>query len=296
MSGIGFSSQGLIPYTPVDAPSQYAGQMSSGDLVLQGSVNTTAITVIPSKVTGSITLNLDPNHTGKILGGVDVTAAELTGIFGSNFASVLGSTSSPVAQNLGQIFRNLSVGINGTLGINPLASFQQDLSWQIGNDILGLPTGPSSFLDQVLNWSNDKLGDPQTLALLSIGDGSLIYNGPTESLYFRGSTTNPFAGTPLASLYSIATTAGIAPTLNLDAAVQPGDEFFLDVSGTSNVVGLPESGEVLLAHDYPVTGPATSILERVEPRELHRLGRRHPVCWRSLMLLRFTPASTSTPT
>ena len=128
MSGIGFSSQGLIPYTPVDAPSQYAGQISSGDLVLQGSVNTTAITVIPSKVNGSITLNLDPNHTGELLGGVDVTAAEFTRIFGPSLASVLGSSSSPVAQNLGQIFRNLSVGINGTLSINPLASFQQDLT------------------------------------------------------------------------------------------------------------------------------------------------------------------------
>ncbi len=260
VSGIGFSSQGLIPYTPVDAPSQYTGQMSSGDLVLQGSVDTTGITMIPSKVNGSITLNLDPNHTGKILGGVDVSAADLTGIFGSSFATVLGSSSSLVAQNLGQIFRNLSVGINGTLSINPLASFQQDLSWQIGNEILGLPTGPSSFLDQVLNWSNDKLGNPQTLALLSIGDGSLIYNGPTEGLYFRGGTTNPFAGTPLAALYSIATQAGVAPTLNLDAAVLPGDEFFLNVSGTSNVVGLPESGEVVIARDYPVSGPATKYL------------------------------------
>ena len=265
VSGIGFSSQGLIPYTPVDAPSQYSGQMSSGDLVLQGSVNTTAITVIPSKINGSVTLNLDPNHTGEILGGVDVTAAELTGIFSTNFASVLGSSSSPVAQNLNQIFRNLSIGINGTLDINPLASFQQDLSWQIGNDILGLPTGPSSFLDQVLNWANGKLGDPQTLALLSIGDGSLIYNGPTESLYFRGGTTNPFAGTPLASIYSIATQAGVAPTLNVDAAVEPGDEFYLNVSGTSNIVGLPESGEVILAHDFPVTGPATSFPSATSP-------------------------------
>ena len=124
-----------------------------------------------------------------------------------------------------------SIGINGTLNINPLASFQQGLSWQIGNDILGLPTGPSSFLDQVLNWGNGKLGDPQTVALLSIGDGSLIYNGPTESLYFCGGTTDPFAGTPLASLYAIATQAGVVPRLDLDAAVQPGDEFFLKVSG-----------------------------------------------------------------
>ena len=123
-----------------------------------------------------------------------------------------------------------------------------------------MPTGPSSFLDQVLNWSNDKLGNPQNLALLSIGDDSLIYNGPTEGLYFRGGTTNPFAGTPLASLYSLATQAGITPTLDLDAAVLPGDEFFLNVSGTSNIVGLPESGELLLAHDYPVTGPATKYL------------------------------------
>jgi hypothetical protein len=265
VSGIGFSSQGLIPYTPVDAPSQYSGQMSSGDLVLQGSVNTTAITVIPSKINGNITLNLDPNHTGKILGGVDVTAADFTGIFGSNFASVLSSSSSAVAQNLDQIFRNISVGINGTLDINPLASFQQDLSWQIGNDILGLPTGPSSFVDQVLNWADGKLGDPQTLALLPIGDASMIYNGPTESLFFHGGTTNPFAGTPLASLYSLATQAGIAPTLNVDAAVEPGDEFYLNVSGTSNILGLPESGEVILAHDFPVTGPATSFLSASSP-------------------------------
>jgi hypothetical protein len=93
----------------------------------------------------------------------------------------------------------------------------------------------------------------------------LIYNGPTESLYFRGGTTNPFAGTPLASVYSIAAQAGVVPTLDLDAAVLPGDEFFLQVSGTSNVAGLPESGEVLLAHDFPVTGPATRYLSASSP-------------------------------
>ncbi len=53
--------------------------------------------------------------------------AELTGIFGPNFISILGTSSSPVAQNLGAMFRNLSVGINGTLSINPLATFPRTL-------------------------------------------------------------------------------------------------------------------------------------------------------------------------
>ena len=52
LTGIGFSQQGLIPYTPVDAPSQYTGTTVSGNLVLQGSVNTTAITAIPSTIDG----------------------------------------------------------------------------------------------------------------------------------------------------------------------------------------------------------------------------------------------------
>jgi hypothetical protein len=263
VNGVGFSQHGLIPYKPVDAPSQYTGSMAGGHLFLQGSVNTTAITEIPSKVVGSITLNFDPNGTGKFLGGTGVSVADLVDVFTD------GNTA-PLAQNLGQVFQNLSVGINGTLEINPLEGFLQDGSWWVGNQILALPTGPSSVLDQTLNYINNGIGNPNSLAgnpqnftLLPIGHASLIYDGPTQSLYFRGGTTNPFAGTPLASLtplYTFLTQTGTLPTLDLDGAVKPGGEIFLNVTSTGNIAGLPESSQVLLARDYPVTGPAVQYL------------------------------------
>ncbi len=263
LTGIAFSQQGLIPYTPVDAPSQYTGTTVSGNLVLQGSVNTTAITAIPSTIAGEIVLNLDPNHTGQFLGGTGVSAAELTAAFSSSYASVLAASGTPLVQHLSQVFRNLTIAVNGTLDLNPFASYQQDASWWVGNEILSLPTGTSSFLDQVLNWTNGKAGDPQNLAVLPVGHASLIYDGPTESFYFRGGTANPFAGTPLATLtpvYTFLTKLGTLPTLDLDVAVRPGGEFFLDLTSTTNIASLPESSQVVLAHDYPVTGPATQFL------------------------------------
>ena len=273
LAGIGFSLQGQIPYTPVDAPSQDTSTMVSGNLVLQGSVDTTAITAIPSKVAGDIILNLDPNHTDKFLGGRNVTAAALALVFGPEYANVLAASDTPLVENLSQVFRNLTVGINGTLELNPFASYQQDASWWLGNQILSLPTGTSSFLDQVLNWTNGKLGDPQLAAQLAVGDASLIYDGPSESFYFRGGTTDPFAGTPyldtLTPLYTFLTDVGMLPTLDLDVAVRPGGEFYLDLTGTSNIAGLPDSSQLVLAHDYPVTGPATEYLSlRATPAPL----------------------------
>jgi hypothetical protein len=43
-------------------------------------------------------------------------------------------------------------------------------------------------------------------------------------------------------------------------AVRPGGEFFLNLTSTSNIAGLPDSSQLVLAHDYPVTGPATEYL------------------------------------
>jgi hypothetical protein len=263
VNGIGLSKNGLIPYTPLDAPSQYTGKINSGNLVLQGSVETTAITAIPSEIDGSITLNFDPEHTGQFFGGASVTAADVASVFSSSYASVLGASNSPLVQDLSQVFRNLTIGVNGTLQINPFASFQQDASWWVGNEILSLPTGPNSFLDQALNAINSKLAGPQNLAALAIGHGSLVYDGPSESFYFRGGTANPLAGTPLATLapvYTYLTKLGTLPTLDLDVAVKPGGEFFLDLTSTYNLVGLPDSSQLVLAHDYPVTGPATRFL------------------------------------
>jgi hypothetical protein len=262
----------------VDKPTQStASTMQGGHVLLQGTFDTTALTLIPSQVVGDITLNLDPNHTGKFFGGATVSAAEIAGIFtvagtggGACLLAALGATNSPLAGNFDQVYRNLSVGINGTLNINPLGAIKQDLGWQVGNEILALPTGPSSFFDHVLNWANGQVFDPQGLGMLPIGKASLLYDGPTSSLYFRGGTTDPFANTPLAFLttafanaskgYTLATQAGIIPTFDLDCAVKPGGEFFLNVAGTYNIASLPESGQILLVYNYPVTGPAAEFL------------------------------------
>jgi hypothetical protein len=75
------------------------------------------------------------------------------------------------------------------------------------------------------------------------------------STYFRGGTTNPFAGTPLAGLASQS-----GSQLDIDAAIQSGGTFFLDVKGQVNCLGLTSSAEVLMARDYPVTGPAAQWL------------------------------------
>jgi hypothetical protein len=284
INGLGYSQHGLIPYTPVDAPSQYTGTMAAGNVVLQGSFNTTGLTVVPSKVKGSITLNLDPKGTGKILGGTGVSVADLVDIFSD------GNTT-PLGNDLGQVFQNLSVGINGTLEINPVEDLVQWISAQgttlaalsaLGStsDIpdvdlaLGMP-GPSGVVGQSLNYvaagignPNSVVGNPQNLALLPIGDASLIYDGPAQSLYFRGGTMNPFAGTALASLtplYTFLTETGTVPTLNVDVAIKPGGEVFLNVTSTSNAAGLPMSSQVLFAHDYPVTGAAVRYLTASAP-------------------------------
>jgi hypothetical protein len=277
LNGLGFSPHGQIPYKPVDAPTQSTSTMNGGHLVIQGTFDTTELTLIPSQVVGDVTLNLDPNHTGKFFGGATVSAAEVAGIFalagtggGASLLAALGAANSPLAANFDQVYRNLSVGINGTLNINPLGNLKSDLGWQVGNEILALPFNPSSFADKLLYWVNGQAFDPQGLGMLPIGHASLLYDGPTESLYFRGGTTDPFANTPLASLtkafasastgYSIATQAGIVPTFDLDCAIKPGGKFFLNVAGTYNIAGLPESGQILLAHNYPVTGPAARFL------------------------------------
>jgi hypothetical protein len=43
-------------------------------------------------------------------------------------------------------------------------------------------------------------------------------------------------------------------------AVRPGGEFFLDLTGTYNIAGLPDSSQLVIAHDFPVIGPATQYL------------------------------------
>ena len=259
VNGIGMSRHGLIPYTPINAPSQYSGNIG-GNLTLQGSFDTTSITLVPSKVVGDVTFNLDPNHTGQLFGGQGATAAGVAGIFavmgtggGAAFLGALGATDSPLGNSIGQLFRNFSVGINGTLKINLLGELQKDLSWEVGNQILMMPTKPDGFINGVLNFANENTIGNTNLLQIPVGKASLIYDGPSASFYVRGSTINPFKGTPLASF--------ACPTsVDLDVAVKSGGKFFMDVKGQYKYLGLKATGEILIAHNYPVVGAAAQIL------------------------------------
>ncbi len=259
VNGIGMSRHGLIPFTPINTPTQYSGNIG-GNLTLQGSFDTTSITLVPSKVVGDVTFNLDPNRTGQLFGGQGATAAGLAGIFaqvgtggGAAFLDTLNAGASTLGNGIGQLFRNFSVGINGTLKINLLGELQKDLSWEVGNQILMMPTKPDGFIDGVLNYANENTIGNTNLLMLSVGKASLIYDGPTASFYFRGSTVNPFKGTPLASFAS-------PYAVDLDVAVQSGGKFFMDMKGSYKYMGLAVTGEILIAHNYPVVGPAAQIL------------------------------------
>jgi hypothetical protein len=258
IQAIGFSQHGLIPYTPTTTPSQYTGQLS-GHVLLQGSVDTTSITVIPSKVDGDITLNLDPNRTGKFLGGYGVTAADLVSLF----------TDAPVAnanfkEHATEVFKNLSVGINGTLRINPFADQQDAFKEKHDGELAWLFSG-RSFTSRALDWAShkalDKGTDHEALELLRIGEGSLIYDGPSLSAYFRGRSVNPFEqalkDTPLAQFV---TKVGI----DLDAAIKFGGKdgggLYLDAQGDWVIGMFPAHGEVLVAINYPLTGRAAQVL------------------------------------
>jgi hypothetical protein len=277
-NGFGYSQQGLIPYTPVNAPSQYTGSVASGNLFIQGSINTTALTMVPSKVAGNITFNFDPNNTGSSFGGANVSAAEIAGIFAllgtgeaTTLLAALDMSNSSAAQAINTVFSNFSVGVNGTLEINPAQAFVQWASGWAATGIFFLPTGANSVVDQTLNYINKGIanpnsvaGNPQNLALLPVGAASLIYDGPTDSLYFRGGTTNPFPAmglTSLTPLYNFLVQTGMVPTFNVDGAVKPGGEVFLNFTTT----GVGTSSEVLFAHDYPVIGPATQYLTVSSP-------------------------------
>src|SRR5207302_7386964 len=126
LNGLGFSPHGQIPFTPVDAPTQSTSTMNGGHLVIQGTFDTTELTLIPSQVVGDVTLNLDPNHTGKFFGGAAVSAAEVAGIFamlgtggGASLLPALGATHPPPAANFHPVYPNPRAAIHGTLHINP---------------------------------------------------------------------------------------------------------------------------------------------------------------------------------
>jgi hypothetical protein len=225
ITAVAVSQSGLIPYAPDDAPSPWNGSLR-GHLYIQGVINTTDLTVVPSELEGSVTLNLDPNHTGQWLGG-SITPLQMANLLvaGTDPVSFLGDGSA-----VDQLFKNFIAGLNGELKISP---------WDKVADIPGLMNrlgGDANHLSDVL-----KSDVPRAL---TVGHASLIYDGPTESCYFRGGTTSPFEGT-------VAAPFAAPVSLDVDAALKPGGEFYLDAKGTYYALGLTAGGEVKVLNNWP---------------------------------------------
>jgi len=233
ITGLAASQQGLIPFKPNTTPSQYDDTLR-GHLYVSATINTTALTKVPSQIDGELVLNVDPNHTGQVFGGVFSTT-ELVSLFvnpvvaGPVIAATLDS------EDAHTLLTNLSVGINGELNISPFDKFV-DGWWPASNsDYAGNGVATESLLEYVL--------DQNVPRILTVGNASLIYDGPTESAYFRGGTVNPFDGTPLAPL---------SPTsVDLDGAIKPGGAFYLDVKGAYKPFGLNATGEIEIRNTWP---------------------------------------------
>jgi hypothetical protein len=163
INALGYSKQGLIPFTPQAKPTQWNGNLS-GHFYLDASVFF-PIAGIPCEVQGNLTLDLDPRDTGAILGGVNVTADQLV-----KYLTKTGPTPLTASQ-VDAVFSNLSVGVNGTLKVGVLDKVFKNL-------FKGTPLADKG---------------PK----LAVGQASLIYDGPNRTGHFHGGTVNPLAGTPL---------------------------------------------------------------------------------------------------
>jgi hypothetical protein len=235
ITALAASKQGLIPFTPVDAPSQWSGSLR-GHLYVEGQIDTTALTEVPSEIDGKLVLNLDPNHTGHPFGGA--TPLQLLSMY---IAPGAVAAFDPTTAH--QVMTNFSAGINGELKISPFDKFSDAVPDAVNR------FGQNHSLVQYV------LGKEVPRAL-TVGHASLIYDGPTESAYFRGGTANPFDGTPLAPF--------LAPySADLDAGIKPGGAFYLDVKGPYQFAGLSGTGELKIENNWPtwqVTGFTTNRL------------------------------------
>jgi hypothetical protein len=232
ITAVAASAHGLIPYAPADddRPLQWHGSIN-GHVYLQGEVNTTALTTVPSKVKGSLVLNLDPNHTGQVLGG-----ATLGQILAMYVAPGAVPAFDPDTAHL--VMTNFSAGLNGELDIAPFDKFQD-----IPDAANRLPK--SDVVDFVLGRAIPKV--------FTMGEAALVYDGPTESAYFRGVTPDPFKGTPLEPF-------GSPLAVDIDAAIKPGNEFYLDAKGSFVFVGLSGiGGEIKIENNWPTTVPSFTI-------------------------------------
>jgi hypothetical protein len=152
---LGFSEHGLIPFKPAASPDHFTESIY-GQIYFSGTVDLTNWN-IPLSVDGSFDLNLDPHHTGKILGGAFSSASDFA-------AALLPGAATGNAGLLAQVdtaLHNVTLGVNGGLDLT-----LKSKTW---------------------------IADLQ----IPVAKATVIFDGPTQKFYLHGAVVNPLQGTPL---------------------------------------------------------------------------------------------------
>jgi hypothetical protein len=163
---VAYSQHGLIPFTPNknSTPSHYTGNITGNVFLgLKGLSLTDAGVPLPLSLDGDLTINVDPNHTGKFLGGAFSNV--------SDFVAAIDQGPAPLGadllQRLGTAFQNITVGFNGTV------SFGVDLKQLFNIDA--------------------KVFDLKVTGVQE----TAIWDGPAEKLYLDGAVPSPLVNTKL---------------------------------------------------------------------------------------------------
>jgi hypothetical protein len=161
---VGYSKQGLIPYTPTVKPDHYTGSMTGNVyLDISGISLTDAGVPFPLSLDGDVTINTDPSHTGKFLGGAFGNVSDLVAALRQG----PGALGADVLHRLGTAFENMDIGQDGTVKMGV------DLKTLFGID-------PKSF----------------SLSLPAFQE-SAIWDGPSQKLFLHGTVPGPLKNTVL---------------------------------------------------------------------------------------------------
>ncbi len=150
-----FSEHGLIPFKPAATPDHFS-ETIYGQAYFGGTVDLTDAGV-PVSIDGNFTANLDPNHTGMILGGAFANVSD----FAAALVPGVATGNAGLLAQINTALHNVTFGENGTLNL----SFN----------------------------SNDWIANLQ----MPVAKDTIIFDGPTQELYLHGSVVNPLQGTPL---------------------------------------------------------------------------------------------------
>jgi hypothetical protein len=252
-AGVGLSHQGLIPFKPEKAPSQFSGQLF-GHVYVAGEFSLLEVTGLPLSVSGEIVLNLNGHGTGHVSAANAAAIGSVSNAMTSmnNDASPTGGGASTGTGAAGDasFWRNFSVGINGNL--NFLLPLQQladtGLSQYPGTDWFLNHPKTSMAAEYLWHWLPEELS-------VALASASVIYDGPNGGLFFRGGTNDFLEGTELAFLTSGNT------SLDVDGAWLEGGKLLLDAKGQYGTLGLPIQGRVMLAHEYDLPPALASLIK-----------------------------------